>query len=436
MADFYGLRIGDTMLLESIPLTTRYGVKRAAIKHEDGNKAGHCLKDRRNAWVLMKDDEIGDRIVYVLLTYGNDGNSMGELTMRYEEKTGKKRGVVNVVPEGLPRRTKKHLRRFGSVVEADLSEPIPPDKILELARKKAHKYIGDSQLRMAEMIGEGAEGYGSLAGELYNEDPDYVFLPMGSGESFCGVAGGFEGRKTRVVGATVEENVNAKDTDFLPRVGHSQADKLVCGFSNYRGMVEQLLRDGHKKVIVTEEELAEELRYLNDTLNLDVDPNAAVAFAAAKRYSENNEIGQDSSIVIVKSAANTGRIPGLGRKWKRPTIYATAGGMVGLLVLGQCYYNNQLQKADIELQERVLGMQSEISMRDYYLWSMSGSEYFFKIAQFALEKDRDNYMDIIKKLSGSRWGGGVDRELWLMTLKSDQEIQQLYDEFLEWRENR
>lgn len=131
--------------------------------------------------------------------------------------------------------------------------------------------------------------------------PDYIFCPVGEGELATKLMLSLAtlGSDIRVVGVTIPQNVYATGKEFSADIGPSVADKLVCPYSDFRELLTRLCAErGHEIITVSDDQLREEMRYLQK-LDIRAEPSAAVAFAGANAYS--SRFSMDDNVVIVNT---------------------------------------------------------------------------------------------------------------------------------------
>lgn len=331
MSDFYGFNIGDTPLFESPELSARYRIH-VWIKDESKNTVSRTVKDRRNAWVLEYDNLIESPIYYVQITYGNSGNSLGQMTEAIRIATGKEIYVVNIVPKDISIKTKRVLSKYGPVIKMDLSKKIIHwHELIDIAEKNVGNKNG--VYRIVERIGDGSEGYGNIITEIRNEiEPTHIFDSVGSGECYYSLSKALKGTDINLIGATIKDNVIATEDDFLKDIGSGTADMLGCGYTGFRDLLKQIwdLEDKNSLEVVSEDEINEELSYLNNVLYLDVDPNSVPAFVAAKRMGDTGKLSMNDRAVIIKTAGYKDRLAGLS-KYSRLKRYGTAAACLALI---------------------------------------------------------------------------------------------------------
>lgn len=415
--EYLGFSIGDTPLFESPELSARYNA-RVLVKDESQNTVSGTFKDRRNMHVLEQDAGTDCPIYYVQITSGNSANSMGRMAGAFERETGKKRGVVNIVSPDLSIRTRRLLKHYGPVVvRSDVNKRnMPVQEQIEIARKQLK---GNVIIKTVERI----DGYDGLASELYNECfPSFVFMPVGAAEGFYSLARNSPD-STRVIGATIDENPLASEE--VPDIGESPADKLGCVYSPFADLARKQCSNGHEILVVDNDEILGEQEYLNTELGLDVDPNAAVAFAAARKYSDKMTL--DDTAVIIKSAGNASRIAGLNksRRRNRRIAYATAALATLIAAAGVSEYllDNRPEKGIVATSANQFfkGMTFRNLGR--------GNEYYNKYVAYAVYAGEGevnyNVLNILQMYSG----GGVDR----MIVIDSPNMMKVVNDYDAWR---
>ena len=296
-------KAGCTPLRKSIELCGRCNGATVYVKDESKNPFG-TFKDRRCAALLDLHAQ-KEELVFVQITSGNSGYSLGMMAKEWELKTGRKRSVVNIVPKSISKEVRKRLETCSLVCGMDLGEKIVTfENMVEIARK-ASGYSGpDTNLVGVEDYRlEG--GYREMVREIADEGirPGYIFCPVGEGELAVELAGacasvwGYDPPK--VVGVTIKQNVILYKKNFLKNPGKSIADKLVNGYSKFKDLLMSLVKKGRVELMsASEREIAAMYGYLNQ-LGIAAEPTAASAFCGAVKY----DLKPDDVVVII----NTGK---------------------------------------------------------------------------------------------------------------------------------
>jgi threonine dehydratase len=301
-----------TFMHKSIEMCGKCNGATVFVKREDKNPFG-TFKDRRCA-ALLETHRAKEEVVFVHITSGNSGYSLGMLAKEEERpakedegKTKRKIHVVNIVPKGLPSAIKKRLESCSIVHEMDLSKGIvSPDEMRAIARKLTGFSGPEENLISVESYGL-ANGYKNIIREIAEDGvkPDYIFCPVGEGELLTDLAVAAEavwGEKApKLVGVTIPQNVIIKGEDvvFLEKPGKSLADKIVNGYSKFKELVLGFVKSGRIELkTVSEGEIAREYKWLN-SIGIPVEPSAAVAFCGAQKY----DLKPQDTVVII----NTGK---------------------------------------------------------------------------------------------------------------------------------
>ncbi len=292
-----------TFMHKSIELCGKCNGATVFVKREDGNPFG-TFKDRRCA-ALLDVHSTKSEVVFVHITSGNSGYSLGMMAQEEARKSGRKIHVVNMVPKGLASTIKKRLDSCSIVHEMDLSKGIVSSDEMRAIARRITGYSGpDDNLVSVESYGL-ANGYKNIIHEIIDDGvkPDYIFCPVGEGELLTDLAVAAEaawGEKApKVVGVTIPENVIVKDGDFVKKPRKNIADKLVNGYSKFKDLVMNFVKSGRVELkTVSEGEIAREYKWLN-SIGIPVEPSAAVAFCGVQKY----DFKPQDTVVII----NTGK---------------------------------------------------------------------------------------------------------------------------------
>jgi len=268
---------GNTPLIKMKELCKRFGVNNLFIKDESKNPFG-TFKDRRSEFIIKRGvEEYVDK--FVTVTSGNAGYSLG----KFAEGTNIK--IVNFFDKKLKKSIKNKLKEVSyKIIEIDLSKKIwPPEEIMTMARENDTEVIWDATNGFHGYH----EGYIKIVGEIKKENlnPDFIVVPVGSGEAFCGLYSGIEKfrLKTKLIGV----GVKAK--------WHSFADKLYTPWTPYENLIKTILRKKHEIIKLNEKEVKEAWREFKDVI--DCEPSAAVVFSVFSKL----KFKKDDKIILINS---------------------------------------------------------------------------------------------------------------------------------------
>src|SRR3989338_8237325 len=145
-------------------------------------------------------------------------------------------------------------------------------------------------------------GYAAISRELHDTGVGSswkIFVPVGEGDLMADMIEGFEklGEMPRFIGATIPGNAFSD----VGKEDGNPADKLATRYSDfYKLLNEKCSQHGHEILTITAEEINEEMKVL-DSLSIRSGPNAAVAFAAARKYSTEPGFDEGENIVILNT---------------------------------------------------------------------------------------------------------------------------------------
>lgn len=274
-------KIGDTPLIKRAKLEELYGIPNLLIKDESKNPFG-TFKDRRNKLAIEKAvEEHVDKLA--LITSGNTGYSLA----RIAKGTGVK--VVCIIDRMVDTHIEKLLKKFSyGVIKIDLSQRIfQTEDIIARARETSHEVIRDATngYHMA---------FQAIIGEIEQEDPDWLIIPVGSGEGYCGLYEGLKKyrMKTKLVGAGIHKLRNNR-LDLCE--GPSIADKLYTPFTPYQRRIEAILKEGHSYIQLSEEQISRAYEEVHSMISCE--PSSAAAFAALPEM----DIAKENKVIIINS---------------------------------------------------------------------------------------------------------------------------------------
>ena len=243
------------------------------VKDEGGNLYG-TAKDRRNDFVLQQAERLGvDKLV--LITSGNSGYSFAKLA----DGTGIQ--IVCIIDRQLPTAFKVRLQQVSyHVIEVNLQHKIlRTEEVISFAREKEDEVIWD-------VTNGYEESYGSIVQELRSLSPQYIVVPVGSGELFTGVAEAVNRQKltTKVIGIGVQNTSG------------SLADKLFTPWTPYARYMRTFENRGHSIYRLSEKEVADTYKKYQHIVSCEV--SSSVVFAAIQQHGFTKE----DKVVFVNSA--------------------------------------------------------------------------------------------------------------------------------------
>jgi threonine synthase len=265
---------GNTPLIKIDSLCERFNLDNILIKDESKNPFG-TFKDRISEFIIKKaiDKHIGK---LAIITAGNAGYSLS----KFAEGTNIK--VVCLIDKSFRNSTKKKLQEVTyKLIEVDLSKNIlKPEQVISLARENDEEVIWDVTNGYHEV-------YESIIQEIKKENPDYVIIPVGSGEGLVGLYSGINKYKlkTKLIGVGVKQK------------WYSYADKLWTPWTPYKSKIEAIVKEGHQYIELDEDEIKRTYEGFKGAI--DCEPSSAVVFAALSKIKFNKK---DKIILI-----NTGK---------------------------------------------------------------------------------------------------------------------------------
>lgn len=356
------LKIGETPLEKSIEMCGRCNGAIVYIKREDKNPFG-TFKDRRCAALLEKYKD-KRQIVFVQITNGNSGYSLGMLAQEKKDRSGQDIKVVNLISKNTPAVIKERLRKCSIIRELDISKNIITSDEMKTIAKEATGYNGPEEniLNVEDYSLE--NGYSNIIKEIAASGikPKYIFCPVGEGELLTELAAAaesvWEKNPPKLIGVTIEQNVLLSNKDFVKINRKNIADKLVNGYSKFKPIIKKFIEKGRVELIkVDESEIYKEYNYLN-SIGISVEPSAAVAFCGAEKYN----LKRDDIVVIVNTGKGIYNQKAIDRFWKKVLMsalkYVAVMFISAALMLGAFIYNKKQE----EIKERIhWGFVSEAS---------------------------------------------------------------------------
>jgi len=268
---------GNTPLIKIKSLCKEFGLDNVYIKDESKNPFG-TFKDRRSEFIIRKGiEENIDK--FATITSGNAGYSLG----KFSEGTGIK--IVNFVDKKLKKYIKDKLKKISyKIIEIDLSKKIwTPEEIIAKARENDTEVIWDATNGLHGYH----EGYIKIVEEIKKKipNPDFIVVPVGSGEAFCGLYSGIRKFrwKTRIIGV----GVKAK--------WYSLADKLYTPWTPYGSLIKTIIKKGHKLMRLNEAEVKQMWREFKNIIKCE--PSASVVFSVFSKF----KFKKGDKIILINS---------------------------------------------------------------------------------------------------------------------------------------
>lgn len=265
------IKSGNTPLIKNQELCEKFGFANLLIKDESKNPFG-TWKDRRSEIVLHKaKDEQVDKLV--LITSGNAGYSLARFSQNSNIK------IICIVDTDLKKSIKDKLKQYSRIIETNLLEKIlKPEEVITLARENDEEVIWD-------VTNGFHEGYEKLIEEIRQANPNFIILPIGSGEAFVGLYNGIKKLKlkTKLIGVGVKDK------------WHSYADKLHTPWTPYKSKIQSILKEGHKIIKLDEEEIKK--AYKENSTILDIEPSSSVVFGVLPKL----KIDKNNKIILINS---------------------------------------------------------------------------------------------------------------------------------------
>jgi len=263
-------KAGGTPLVKYKELEVLFKVPNLLVKDESKNPFG-TFKDRRNELVIKRaKNEFVNKLV--LITSGNTGYSLA----RFAEGTNIK--VVCIVDKSVSYTIKDKLEKFSyNLIDVDLSKKIlKPEEVIAMARESDEEVIWD-------VTNGFHQAFHSIIQEIVTEEPDWLIIPVGSGEAFVGLYEGLKRHelKTKLVGVGVK--------------GPSIADKLYTPWTPYKDKIEAILKEGHLYIRLSEEQIKDAYEKVRNIIS--VEPSSSIVFGVLPEL----DIDSKDKVIVINS---------------------------------------------------------------------------------------------------------------------------------------
>lgn len=242
------------------------------IKDESKNPFG-TFKDRRSEEIIKKakKNKINSLII---ISSGNACHSLNRFSNLHNLRT------TCIIDKKLKKSVKSVLKKHATkLIETDLSQK-------ELSKKEIRNLLGKNSKNSYIDVSNGFhKSYHKLIKEIYQYNPDYIIVPVGSGEAFVGLSEGIKKYKlkTRLIGVGVRNKTK------------SFADKLHTKWTPYKKKIKNILEKGDKIYFLNESEIKNSYKGFRKLVNCE--PSAAVVFGVFSRIN----FKQDDKIILINS---------------------------------------------------------------------------------------------------------------------------------------
>lgn len=263
---------GKTPLIKSPVLSKEFGLDNLYIKDESKNPFG-TFKDRRSEKIFH---EASKKKVnkLAIITSGNACYSLARYTKNTKLKT------VCIVDKNLKKSIRNEIKKHAyRIIETDLLKK-------KLGPKEVEKIVREND---AEIIWDVSNGfhhsYIDIIKEIKNKKPEYLIVPIGSGEAFVGLYEGIKKYKlkTKLIGVGIKSKL------------YSFADKLHTKWTPYKSKIQKILKERHIIIRLKEEEIKKIYNKIKRIINCE--PSSAVAFAALYKI----RFDKEDIIIIINS---------------------------------------------------------------------------------------------------------------------------------------
>ena len=261
----------NTPLIQKKKLCDRLELPNLWIKDESKNSFG-TYKDRRSRFIIK--EAITHKVKkLVLITSGNAGYSLAKFAKNNNIQ------VTCVVGKNCKKSIKDNLRKDSKVIEVDLYQKrLQSKEILTLAYPSYKETIWD-------VTNGFEEAYGTIIKEIKQEKPDFIIVPVGSGEAFVGLYQGIKKAKLKI--KIIGVRPQKKQDSF--------ADKLCTLWTPYETKIRAIQKEGHR-IIELKEELIKKL-YTKYKSQLKLEPSASIVFGAFEKL----KFKKEDKIILINS---------------------------------------------------------------------------------------------------------------------------------------
>lgn len=271
---------------------------------DDSQNPTFSFKDRASALVSAWAKEHGIKTIVAAST-GNAGSSIAGICASQGQH------AVIVVPARAPIAKLTQIMVYGAtLVPVDGTY----DDAFDLSRGLTQKFGWYNRNTAFNPVT--IEGKKSVAWELYGQlgrlVPDRIFIPVGDGVIYSGVAKGFEDlmnlgitdRMPALVAVQSEKSANLvrnlEKPRFIPKPAHTFADSIRVNIPGNFNMTRQFMHQYRgESILVTDAAIREALLVLARRTGIFSEPAAAAAFAGLLKYRELGLIPGNSTNVVL-----------------------------------------------------------------------------------------------------------------------------------------
>jgi len=235
------------------------------IKDESKNPFG-TYKDRRSKEIakLAKKKKIN---TLALISYGNACYSLSGFIKNSNIK------LICIIDRTLKPSIKNILKKCSyKIVEVNLKKKkLTSNDIISLAKE-------NKKDKILEVSNGFSKVYRGIIKEIRKNKPNYIIVPVGSGETFVGLYEGIKKYrlKTKLIGVGVKAD--------------SLADKLYSKYTPYQSKIKDILKKGNKIIWLNRREVG--LAYKKFRKIIRCEPSSSVVFGALRKmkFRENDKV--------------------------------------------------------------------------------------------------------------------------------------------------
>ncbi|VVC00262.1 Threonine synthase [uncultured archaeon] len=279
-------------------LNKALGMENLFIKDETFNTHG-TMKDRRSKALVKIAQKHNYRELFCV-TAGNLGKSLAEHCSQSNLK------CIAVAPSTIPKKLAASLQKK--------SELLLDEKFYEKnwdSRKVKEKF--QSAMDCTGNNPASLLGYKKIAHELLHINPEYIIVPLGTGELFCGICQGVEenGMNAKVIGVSlagknpVGQCLNGKETGELKTAKFDKnSDKISGSFTPLMPIIMHFLSKSNKFIEITKEELDEAIYEHQPYFDCHIESSSFSVFAALSHLKTKNKKEKIVAVLTGRNQSN------------------------------------------------------------------------------------------------------------------------------------
>ncbi|HLC78790.1 MAG TPA: PLP-dependent lyase/thiolase [archaeon] len=262
-------------------LCNRTNIQKLFIKDETFNSSG-TMKDRRSELLVDIARQNGYRKIFCV-TAANLGKSLGAHSRKNEIE------CIALAPKTIPKKVMAQLQKQTSTIVVDDLDDPNQCWTSDMVQKAFPDSLDGTSNNPAAIY-----AYKNIASEVAHISPDYIIVPLGSGELFCGICQEIEEKKmnTKVVGVTIkgknpiEKALHENTNEYLHgKINIERTlNKIQVNYTPLIPIILHFISRGHKFIEIEEEQMKDAIYEYQPYFEHSIENSSFCVFAALEKF--------------------------------------------------------------------------------------------------------------------------------------------------------